>query len=227
MITPKLEQLIWEGKAFFKTYVAGPLKSTLNIDNDRFIIITDIQFSGFYDGNALSGKNNIQLSIYGEKGFNHYIFRNVNANVMAVYDSFNNTITDVNTLQLTEPQTINTYLLHTTQVGFSFISNVGNTPAAAVVASVSNPSYAPPLDYGKDGDTGAITTIPSITPIPGTMLNFVQNRQGYVLPDGVVTTQQIQFEALAANRPLTSSAGYCFANVNYIEILGKPENMQF
>jgi len=76
MITPKLEKLIWEGKAFFKTFVAGSQKSTLNINNDRFIVITDITYSGYQLEN-FPVQENAQLNIYGEKGFNHYIFRNI------------------------------------------------------------------------------------------------------------------------------------------------------
>lgn len=227
MITPKLEQLIWEGKAFFKTYVAGPTKSTLNIDNDRFIIITDVQFSGFADDNPVFGIQeypNIQLNIYGEKGFNHYLFRNNKQEQQVYYDSNNFTEQYAIVKTGNEPQTINTYLLHTTQVGFSFLlaNRIVNTVANA---SVSNPSLTPPLDYGKDGDAGVISVVVSgVT--GGTMTNFYTNRQGFALPDGVVTTQQIQFPVQAGTLPIATT-NFCFANVNYIEILGKPENMQF
>jgi hypothetical protein len=224
MISPKLEKLIWEGKAFYKTYVAGPQKSTLNIDNDRFIIITDINFSGYT--NTAFNMPNIQLNVYGEKGFNHYLFRTTKAYQGIYYDSATSELKFVNNLTIaTEPQKIDTYLIHTTQVGFSFIEGLAFTAPLIAVASESNPSLQPPLDYGKNGDTGAIPVTVSAT-TGGTMLNFFTNRLAYTLPDGSVTTQQIQYPASAARLPQASEL-YCFANINYIEILGQPENMQF
>lgn len=225
MITPKLEQLIWEGKAFFKTYIAGPVKSTLNIDNDRFIIITDITFSGFCLENALSTPANIQLNIYGEKGFNHYIFRNINTNTVPVYDQGTGGIEYLNSQTICQPITLNTYLLHTTQVGFSFGTGSVLGALTTAVASESNPSYSPPLDYGKNGDPGAVAV--PISSTAGTMNNQFTNRLGYALPDNVITTQQIQYTLNAGSVPSSVYPGYCFANINYVEILGQPENIMF
>jgi hypothetical protein len=223
MITPKLEQLIWEGKAFFKTYVAGPNKSTLNIDNDRFIIITDIQFSGYGRTYPLTQAPNIQLNIYGEKGFNHYVFRNLKKYFAPVWDGGATVIGDYD--MNTDPQTINTYLLHTTAVGFSFLIGDQLTAPTLAVASVSNPSLQPPLDYGKDGDAGALAICTAATS-GGTMLNFFTNRANFGLPDNILTAQQLQFP-VQLPRPADSTPQLCMANINYVEILGKPENMQF
>ena len=52
MITPILEKLILSGRAFYKTAVVGGSKTTLNIENDRFIIITDILFLGYGTSSA-------------------------------------------------------------------------------------------------------------------------------------------------------------------------------
>jgi len=218
MISPKLEQLIWEGKAFFKTYVAGPQKSTLNIDNDRFIIITDITMGGYSDS---FNTPNIQLNIYGEKGFNHYFFRTMDKYTIPVFDGGG--VINFDALKCTTPQTINTYLLHTTAVGFSFIPFGQLAGLVNGVASVSNPSLAPLLDYGKDGDVGAVPIALQQT-LAG-MTNFFVNRENFALPAGVVTTQQLQIPAVSTADATTR--GFCFANINYIEILGKPENMQF
>ena len=114
MVTPKLEEWILCGKAFFKTFVAGGDKHTLTFGNDRFIIITDITYFPMNIGTAVKGdetinlqNHNTQVAIYGERGYNHYIFRNFN-------DARNNS------LDFCGPTTINTYLLHEQQVGFSF-----------------------------------------------------------------------------------------------------------
>lgn len=222
MITPKLEQLIFQGQAFYKTYVAGPVKSTLNIDNDRFIIITDITFSGYCNNDAQNTPANVQLNIYGEKGFNHYVFRNVNFNSIPVYNANSGGIEILAAGVICEPITINTYLLHTTQVGFSF--GLGGTLGTVNIAQVTsnNPSFPPPLDYGKNGDIGSVNV--AVTTINGTMLNVFTNR---ALPDNVISTEQIQFPFSAGSIPSTATPQFAFAQINYVEILGQPENIQF
>lgn len=225
MITPHLEKLIWEGKAFFKTFVAGGAKSTLNIGQDRFIVITDITYMPSQGQLFFFGAVNCQLSIYGEKGFNHYIFRNNNATLANVYDPVGGVINvpEITTLQ---PTTINTYLIHTTQVGFSFIWSQGPGLETSGVASVDNPSLAPPLDYGTQANPGAITIQTDFT--CGTLLNQVTNRQGGALPVGTIATQQVQFEASGSSVPFVQGNPYFpVANVNYIEILGQPNNIGF
>jgi hypothetical protein len=89
MITAKLEELIWQGRAFFKTLVVGGTqRQSLNISEDRFIIITDITYfssghfpvdpSGTFNTWAFLQRNgmNTQLTILGEKGVNRFLFRN-------------------------------------------------------------------------------------------------------------------------------------------------------
>lgn len=226
MISTKLEKLIWEGKAFYKTYVAGPQKSTLNIDNDRFIIITDITFSGYCNITSSIIIPQIQLNVYGEKGFNHYLFRNSKSYQGIYFDALTQQA-EIRILNMNpDPQKVDTYLIHTTQVGFSFIECLQLTAPLVTVASESNPSLQPPLDYGKNGDTGALNVTVSAT-TDGTMTNFFTNRLRYTLPDGTITTQQLQYPVSAARTPSNSTTEYCFANVNYIEILGQPENMEF
>lgn len=222
MISPKLEQLIWEGKAFFKTFVIGPHKSTMNIDNDRFIIITDINFQGFSE-NVLGLPANLQLSIYGEKGFNHYVFRTSINQQVPTYDGSG--VVLQTGYSMTPAQTINTYLLHTTQVGFSFIKG-GNLTYTTAIAADTNPSYPPPLDYGKLGDVGAIPV--AVQGQIGTMNNFYTNRAAFDLPDNTLATQQLQYEASAGTLPVVAFNAFTpYANINYIEILGQPENMMF
>jgi hypothetical protein len=227
MITPKLEELILCGKAFFKSAVVGGSKSTINIENDRFIIITDITFLPYYNTDErddTTGRNcNTQLSIYGERGFNHYIFANHRFYQPVTYDP---TTADTRYVSAKMPlgaQTINCYLLHTTQVGFSFLVNAGLLPNVnTAVASFDNPGYQPPLDYGIDGMPGAVPTDYSVT--PANLINYVVNRG--TLPVGIGISQQIQFAASAATLPVVlDNPQFPIANINYIEILGQPNNI--
>ena len=60
MITPHLEKLILCGKASYNTFViGGSEKCILNVDNDRFIIITDIIY--FSQLNLKSGQSNLGM----------------------------------------------------------------------------------------------------------------------------------------------------------------------
>ena len=110
MVTPQLEKLILSGKAFFKTFVAGGTKHTLNIGEDRFIIITDITYFAMnVRADDDLANHNTQVAIYGERGYNHFIFRNYN----------NTNVNNANVHGFSSPTTIHTYLLHEQQVGFS------------------------------------------------------------------------------------------------------------
>ena len=222
MLTPKLEELILCGKAFFKTAVIGGSKTTIDIDNDRFIIITDITYLPYSDTVTYnSTADNMQLSIYGERGFNHYIFRNKQFYSQIYYDGVGTG--QALEAQMCNPQVINTYLLHTTQVGFSFILNNDNILSTIGIAPANNPAFAPPLDYGKDGITGAVNV--DLTVQSGALLNQVVDRLGG-LGIGTAVTQQIQFEAKAGNKPIVNANRfYPIANINYVEILGLPNNI--
>jgi len=232
MITPKLEELILCGKAFFKTAVVGGSKTTINIDNDRFIIITDITFlpyCNFFDIDARNNANaNTQISIYGEKGFNHYIFANQRLYGDAYFDSNAATEFTVARPMPLASQTIHCYLLHTTQVGFSFIlsgTNFGPTSTLSI-ASFDNPAYEPPLDYGKDGMPSAINIDSDITNTLG-LLNQVVNR-ATGLGVGSAVSQQVQYPATGVTKPIVGgNSQYPIANVNYVEILGQPNNIGF
>ena len=231
MLTPKLEELILCGRAFFKTAVIGGSKTTIDIANDRFIIITDITYLGYQSlvaGLDAAINTLTQLSIYGERGFNHYMFRNKMAGEGIYYDPGAGG-SQKGAIAVPLPhQTINCFLLHTTQVGFSFIvsNNLFPGPISTVgVASADNPGYQPPLDYGIDGLTGAIPVDTDIT-INAGLLNQVVNRGGSGLGVGSNVSQQIQILASAATKPIVNgNHEFAVANVNYVEILGQPNNI--
>ena len=228
MVTPKLEELILCGKAFFKTAVVGGSKTTIDIDNDRFIIITDITYLPYTPQNTdyfftADRSNNTQLSIYGERGFNHYFFANRRRYWMNVFAPPDEAIPTTAMMPL-GVQKIDCYLLHTTQVGFSFLVSSRVPVTTNGVAPFNNPAYDVPLDYGKDGMPGALNVDTDITMEPG-LLNQVVNR-ATGLGIGSAVSQQIQFPATINTTPeVDSNPEFPIANINYVEILGQPNNI--
>jgi hypothetical protein len=231
MITPKLEELILCGKAFFKTAVIGGSKTTINIDIDRFIIITDITYLPYYDTANYSQELvdiNMQLSIYGERGFNHYVFCNYRPTTVPVYTAdptlpFYGVEDQVGKTAI-NAQKIDCYILHTTAVGFSFILGTPFPTATIGVAAFNNPAFEPPLDYGKDGMAGALNVATEIAPSLGFNNQVVNRATG--LGVGSAITQQIQFPATVGTTPnVNNNPAMPIANINYVEILGQPNNI--
>jgi len=218
MLTPQLEKWILCGKAFFKTFVAGGTKHTLTFGNDRFIIITDITYFAMNcppaDPDLGEANHNTQVAIYGERGYNNFIFRNYNFAA----------ITGGTFMQdFTAPTTIHTYLLHEQQVGFSFCNAPFFNNIASGQAPVDNPSYAPPIEYGKTGDSGVVNTILTADDFSGTIQQNFTTRPA----PGNVESQQLLFPFSAATSfDITESFEYPLLHVNYVEILGNANNIQ-
>lgn len=218
MLTPKLEEWILCGKAFFKTFVAGGNKHTLTFGNDRFIIITDITYFPMdiqtVDEESFYSNQNTQVAIYGERGYNNYIFRNYNLAAISGGGFMQD---------FTGPTTVNTYLLHEQQVGFSFCNAPFFTNVFTGQAPVDNPSYAPPIEYGKTGDPGVIDTILSADDFSGTIQQNFTTRPGI----GNVESQQLLFPFSAATSfDIADSFEYPLLVVNYVEVLGNANNIQ-
>jgi hypothetical protein len=232
MITPKLEQLIFEGKAFFKTFVAGgSQRINLNIDNDRFIIITDVTYfsSGSFPQDE-NGKNNTfvnmstngmntQLSIIGERGINRFLFRN---NFVSV--PINDAGTDFKLLPIGHT-TINCYLLHTTQVNFAFswAQNLLSQTVAPVPAE--NFAVDVPTDYGRDGGVNIPVTVDAIVQGAGLYVDSFTSRAAI----GVDGSNEFSFPIDNVNNipdnNRVNSWNYPICHVNYVEIIGLPNNI--
>jgi hypothetical protein len=217
MITPTLEKLILCGKAFYKTFIAGGEKQTLNISEDRFIIITDITYfpMNCLPADRVTGKDNhnTQVAIYGERGYNHFIFRNYN----------NTNVNNANVHGFTSPVTINTFMLHEQQVGFSFCNAPYFTNTVSGVANTENPSYIPPIDYGKNGDPGAVPVVLTADDFTGTMQNNFSVRPAA----GIVESQQLRFPfAVSTGFDIENNYEYPLLIVNYVEVLGTANNIQ-
>jgi hypothetical protein len=223
MVTPGLEKLILCGKAFFKTFVAGGDKHTLTFGNDRFIIITDITYFPMNmittDGVGSYNNQNTQVAIYGERGYNHYIFRNYNVVTAGAvkYEDF------------TSPIAINTYLLHEQQVGFSFCNAPYFINSSIGQADGANPGYAPPIDFGIDGlnPENVVLTMDAIGGGP-IQNNFVTRPAA-----GNIESQQLRFPYDKQNAFSRPAGGTAFNNnyeypillVNYVEVIGNPNNI--
>jgi hypothetical protein len=210
MITPKLEELILCGKAFFKTFVAGGDKHTLTFGNDRFIIITDITyFPGFNESEELN--YNTQVAIYGERGYNHFIFRNIY-------------IPEVGSVRVHSAVTINTFILHDQQVGFSFCNAPFLNNNFLGIANTNNPGYAPPLDFGIDGQPGALPITLTADAVGTTA---IQNNFTTRPAAGVNESQQVFFPFDANNQLYwADNPEFPLLHVNYVEVLGSSNNIQ-
>lgn len=236
MITPQLEKLIWQGKAFFKTYIAGGVeRSTLSIQNDRFIIITDITYfstlpaaeSPNFDFNTIDviyrNGQNTQLTVLGEKGINRFMFRNG-------LTAIGNNLADTNYRLLPiGSHLINTYLLHTTEVAFTF--SFGGNQLATFVGNVpaeSEAAYQPPSDYGRDGQPGAVPVVIR-RQFPGTAVfeNTYINRPSATVDSSKEYSYPVDATTQINSMLTTASPGMPFAQISYVEILGHPNNMQF
>jgi hypothetical protein len=217
MLTPKLEEWILCGKAFFKTFVAGGDKHTLTFGNDRFIIITDITYfpMNVTPRGGLSN-HNTQVAIYGERGYNHYIFRN-----------FNNTnVNNANVHGFCSPVTINTYLLHEQQVGFSFCNAPLFQNLINGVANTENPGYAPPIEFGIDGQPGAVNVTTQMD-TPGVNI-ITEKMTSRNLPGSLESRQLLfPFELSTQFGPgINNNQEYPLLLVNYVEVLGSANNIQ-
>jgi hypothetical protein len=217
MLTPKLEEWILCGKAFFKTFVAGGDKHTLTFGNDRFIIITDITYfpMNVTPRGGLSN-HNTQVAIYGERGYNHYIFRN-----------FNNTnVTNANIHGFCSPVTINTYLLHDQQVGFSFCNAPLFQNLINGVANTDNPGYAPPIEFGIDGQPGAVAVTTQMD-TPG--VNIITEKMTSRNTPGSLESRQLLFPFELSNQfgpGINNNQEYPLLLVNYVEVIGSSNNIQ-
>ena len=217
MLTPQLEQWILCGKAFFKTFVAGGDKHTLTFGNDRFIIITDITYFPMNcppsDPDLGKDNHNTQVAIYGERGYNHFIFRN-----------FNNTnVVNANIHGFTSPVTIHTYILHDQQVGFSFCNAPFFTNVFNGTANTQNPGYQPPIDFGIDGQPGALPVTLTADDFTGTIQQNFTTRPAA----GSTESQQLLFPFSAATQfDFEGSYEYPLLHVNYVEVIGSSNNIQ-
>ena len=236
MITPKLEELIWCGKAVFKTFVAGGTgKHILNIEQDKYIIITDITyFSQLHVPKVdlaeltlmLTKGLNTQVTILGNRGFNRFVFRNnfntakadLGAGVTDIHVPFGNC-------------KIDTYLLHTDSVSFSFSDGINFNTSSTGVAADNVPAYPQPLDYGKQGGANqpSIFRMNYLDPLPLTWVFDAQRLQIDPALAGNYITQELSYPITptTSNNTIVNRNQWAqpLLHVNYVEIKGQPNNI--
>jgi hypothetical protein len=245
MLTPYLEQLIIKGKAAYKTFViGGTQKHILNVQKNRFIIITDLTYfsnlnfpqlpgpSGglpfFADRDAfikLYEKMNTQMKVFSNKSNNSFVFRN---SFNAFPHNANSLNSDWWVFPTAAPTTLNTYLIHESDVSFTF-SWFGDM--ATTFNGILKPdtiAFPPPFDYGQDGQTGAepVRQIAEDT-ITGERVNFAGQKEA-----GVLFNNQANLEFVgpvnSSHYPpnLTKASRYPLCLVGYVEIKGNPTNIE-
>lgn len=156
-----LENLIHAGKAEFKVFSAGgSQKSVLNIQQNHYIIITNVLFQP----QAFIGTPLNQLNIVSEGKINSLIFRNTLGNRLATnYNS---------------PISIDTYFMHKTSVQFC----LSDCPALNVGFDVGffknlSVGFYPVVDYGKLDVIGSSNLLTKRAQNPATFetINFQGN----------------------------------------------------
>lgn len=240
MITPYLESLIIKGQATFKTFVAGGAtdKHVLNIEQDRYIVITDLTyFSHLYQrpqnlanmGETIDVSGfNTQLTILGEKGFNRYVFRN----------SFNTV--QVGNLESRATHNVphghvkmDCYLIHTNKVSFNFSRSLVFNAGLSAIAPPNVPAYPTPMDYGKEGQTGAINSLRNMAYNLPPFSWLIDNQEENLPPVGSEQYIQKEFSYPVLNGftdmsnflIMKEQYGAPILHVNYVEIKGLPNNI--
>ena len=233
MIPEKLQKLILQGKAQAGTFVAGGApKAVLNVANDRFIIITSINYQSgvkteslqINDDTAL-GKvlKNTQVKIFSAKSNNTFVFRdqiNISRHGSGTGSAYAATPGGSETLE--------TFLIHEDDVSFTF-STLGQINDVTVnTFPTTAPAYAPPFDYGKTGQPGAlpIRIYSDYADAPGTF--FFAPPGNDSIRDTVINEKELTgpINAVTDYTPFTSAPwSYPILNIQYVEIYGVPTDI--
>lgn len=233
MLTPALEKLVLCGKASYNTFVAGGSeKHILNVQNDRFIIITDLTYycsvnlgnkaleAGIVQINDLFTNHlNTQLKIFSTKSQNSFLFRN---NILI--QSISN---DNKTFNLSPSGNVklDTYLIHESDVSFTFSYAGVRRSVLNGTTKAESIAFPPPFDYGKDGQPGAI----NVEKITADNFNSLSTLNG-----GQLEITGGQPENLELSFPVDTNYVYTnvlqayaqpIVQVGYVEILGNPTNI--
>lgn len=233
MITPALEKLILCGRAFPKTFVAGGgQKSNIFVQNDRFIIITDIVYfsrknlrgPASYEACTDNSNPNLlnslttQLTILSERGFNRFMFRD---NLTTQSNG-----QDCSPIGNTK---IDTYLIHTKAVSFTF-SKGGNMLVQDInPAGNTNPntigSLQTPSDYGKLGTPNVLPVTIQTTVSSATFFNNNYCRGTNNV--NFAESSELAFPVDALTNLIDIQDFNCMpiANIFYVEVLGMPGNI--
>jgi hypothetical protein len=232
MLTHTLEKLVLCEKASVNTYVVGGAEKTiLNVDSDRFIIITGLTYfnrietglNSFYvegeeDLAKIMERSITQLRIFSAKSNNLFTFRdNIGINTIGPSKFAVAPQGSVN---------IDTYLIHDSSVSFTFSTGNSRKPAPQI-ANSSVPAYPPPFDYGKLGQVEAIPV--TYTTEDAYYPGFISLPIGLAdLPPASNTALTTEFTyPVDENHQPSVRLPYALPllHVTYVEILGNPTNI--
>jgi len=240
MITPHLEKLILEGKAAFKTYtVGGGQMHRLKVNNDSYIVIVGFTHFPYLPREEQLAEdeqlNSItQMSVGGEKSYNNFVFRNS----IHYAISLNSVGGLIKTLGFGEPVQIDTYLVHDSEVTFSFSRGEPDGLFANATADAPAKSTAKqtPTQYGRVGVNNAIGNIPVRTVIETSSSGTAEMRPfGDFTPataGQLMSSQQLQYPVEAGNTAIDDldleggQASFPIVLVQYVEIIGNPNNLR-
>lgn len=231
MLTHNLEKLILAGKASYNTFVAGgSQKHVLTVDNDRFIIITDLIY--FNSANAKRNweatrqevvdmlKNlNTQVRIFSSKSINQFLFRN-SVNIIPAPTQ---TGTVYNLMPFGSVK-IDTYLVHESNVSITFSYAGDRINIDTGNSETDSIAFAPPYDYGKDGQPGVLP----VRLVSGATGAYKTANAGLGKVDaGDQIDLELSFPVDAAHNyaGLDYAASYPILQIGYVEILGNPTNL--
>jgi len=233
MIPEKLQKLILEGKAQLGTFVAGGApKAVLNVQNDRFIIITSINYQSALksqvllidDDSALSKVlRNTQVKIFSEKSNNTFVFRdqiNLSRHGSGTGSGY--------AAAPGGSETLNTFLIHEGDVSFTFSTLGQINDVTNATYPTDAPAYPPPFDYGKTGQVGALPVriYSDFADAPGAF--FFAPPGNNSVRNTVINEKELTgpVNAVTDYTPLTIEPwSYPILNVQYVEIYGVPANI--
>ena len=245
MLTDRLEKLILCGKASYNTFVVGGSeKYILNVKPDHYIIITSINFQNIQQVKAdgelgyplyawdevkkelFVQNTNTQLKIFSNKSNNSFLFRN-NFDLQRLYVDGPGTGFDKDKY-LVIPKNhydIDTYLIHETDVSFTF-SNVGRSAEGTRdYTPNSSIGYPPPFDYGKESQPGSLKVrLKTVEDTTGTYgsLPVGEQYKSIGLPGDLDNLEFIfPVDSDHQLQQLDFTINYPIVNVQYVEIKGR------
>lgn len=216
MLTPKLEQLIWEAKAEYKTWNIGTNSAQLFVPADKTIIITEVFYEAFID----SGEPNFDVPENWHNRANKLlIFQSQNRRktllARSVFWPGIGIINNFNKYDVYFPfnETLNFFI-----ASFNPPNSWVITPN---VAPVGSDAKRPPLGYGQAGDGG----LPAITRISMAAVSEVRPQKN--TPAAIQTSFEdfqvgISGSTIGVN-PSTDASGvgnyqFPMITVGYVEI---------
>ncbi len=234
MLTPALEKLVWCGEAKVRAVtVGGTQKMRLRVPNNHFIVILRmIHFPYIPDEedvpDQIDARRITQMNVSDAKSFNSFVFRND-----VGLDIFFDGIGFQNYLRTGSPVSIDTYLIHDTDVSFSFSLGTEFGTTLSAPAPEKAPATNPPQDYGKIGLVNPTGNIPVSNLRTMGFGSFSELRpfQDLTPPTEPSSFSSLQFPIIGGITALTDDniqgrKAYPIVQVQYVEVKGQSQDLE-